>query len=120
VGQIYSDEIVAKWVRIQPTLTRNDILTVGAMPFMTVPRAFTRRVIPDAYVPTLTFFLQMGMWVMLRLAQHACACRAAFSAFEGTGYSESGSRAPALNFIPYCVQQANVANEILDDAKPSS
>jgi hypothetical protein len=95
-----------------------DILTVGAMPFMTVTRAFTRRVMPDAYVPTLTFFLLMGMWVMLGLAQHACACRAAFSAFEGTGYSESGSRAPALNFIPYCVQQANVANEILDDAKP--
>lgn len=53
-----------------------DILTVGAMPFMTVTRAFTRRVMPDAYVRTLTFFLLMGMWVMLGLAQHAmCVSR---------------------------------------------
>ena len=53
-----------------------DIFTVGAMPFIRITRRITPRIIHDAYMPAIAFFLLLLAWGGLGLAKHSlCVAR---------------------------------------------
>jgi hypothetical protein len=55
-----------------------DIFTIGAMPFIRLTRRIAPRIVRDAYIPALAFFLVFWVWVGLVLAKHTmCVARAA-------------------------------------------
>ena len=53
-----------------------DIFTIGSMPFIRLTRRIVPRIVGDAYVPALAFFLVFWVWVGLGLAKHSlCVAR---------------------------------------------
>ena len=50
-----------------------DVLTTGVMPFIKLARRITPRIVSDASIPMIAFFLIFWIWIGLGLLQQAMA-----------------------------------------------